>query len=289
MSDEKRYDDLKNIADTAKASAEVVKALMPIYHDALQPLAKELGKAGGSLGRAGNAVISALSDVTVWGTDKTRSFLARVVRKLEGTPPEYINKLPKPNVIVPALEAVRLTEGEPDLQELYANLLARAMDSRVADGIFPSFVEILKQLTSDEAKILAHLRKAMNEPDGIVVPIVHIQRQEFDANGVRIGGLDVVKNRSLIGIQAGCEYPKQTPSYLDHLAHLGLVVFLAYGTHYQDMSVYADVELDPENLELRRQYDQPPQYRSKYVHTGLELTTYGRHFISACVAPYGQT
>jgi hypothetical protein len=45
MSNQKPSDDLKNIADTAKASAEIVKALMPIYHDALQPLAKELGKA----------------------------------------------------------------------------------------------------------------------------------------------------------------------------------------------------------------------------------------------------
>jgi hypothetical protein len=163
------------------------------------------------------------------------------------------------------------------------------MDSRVADGIFPSFVEILKRLTSDEAKILNHLKKIANEQGGIVVPIVHIQQEEMDANGKRIGGLDVVKNRSLIAIQAGCEYPRQTPSYLDHLAHLGLVVFLAYGTHYQDMSVYRDVELDPDNLELRREYDQPPRYRSKYVHTGLELTTYGRHFISACVTPYGST
>jgi hypothetical protein len=287
MSDEKPSDDLKNIADIAKAGTEIVKDLMPIYHDALQPLARELGKAGGSLGRAGNAVISALSDLTVWGTDKTRAFLVRVVKKLEATPPEYINKAPKANVIVPALEAVRLTEGEPDLQELYANLLARAMDSRVADGIFPSFVENLKELTSDEAKILAYLKTAMDEDGDITVPIVHVQREEIDAHGKRIGGLDVVKNRSLIGIQAGCEYRKQTPSYLDHLAHLGLVVFLAYGTHYQDMSVYRDVELDPENLELRRKYDQPPRYRSKYVHTGLELTTYGRHFISACVAPYG--
>jgi hypothetical protein len=64
--------------------------------------------------------------MVVWGTDKTKSFLVRVVKKLEGTPPEYINKLPKTNVIVPALEAVRLTEREPDLQELYANLLRKS-------------------------------------------------------------------------------------------------------------------------------------------------------------------
>jgi hypothetical protein len=289
MSDQDPPDDLKNIADAAKASAEIVKGLMPIYHDLLQPLAQELGKAGGSIGRAGNAVMSALSDMVVWGADKTRTFWVRVVKKLEATPLEYINKKPKANVIVPAVEAVRLTEGEPDLQELYANLLARAMDSRVADGILPSFVEILKQLTSDEAKILAYLKNVMNEQGAIVVPIVHIQQEEFDAAGRRIGGLDVVKNRSMIGIQAGCVYPKQTPSYLDHLAHLGLVVFLAYGTKYENMSVYQEVDLDAENQELRRKYDQPPRFRSRYVYTGLELTTYGRHFIGACVTSYGPT
>jgi Abortive infection alpha len=288
MSDQKPSDDLKNIADAAKAGAEIVKGLMPIYHDALQPLAKELGKAGGSLGSAGNAVISALSDLVVWGTDKTKSFLVRVVKKLEGTPADYINKFPKPSVIVPALEAVRLTEGEPDLQELYANLLARAMDTRVADGIFPSFVEILKQLTSDEAKILRFFQEGTDK-GSLVVPIIHIQQEEFDNNNKRVGGLDVVKNRSLLGGLAGCVYPNQVPSYLDNLARLGIIVFLTPGTEYANKSLYRDVEADPAIAAELRRYHQPPRFTAKPVRTGLELTTFGRHFISACVAPYGPT
>jgi hypothetical protein len=271
----------ENIVEgTAKAIAELAKAV-PIYQDALQPGAKEVGKALGSVGRAGNAVLSPISEMVVWGVDQLRPFFQRIATKLEATPPEHINSTPKANVIVPALEAVRLTESEVDLQELYANLIASAMDKRVAHGVFPSFVEILKQLTSDEAKLL---RTIMS---GIPVPIVHIQQEIFDDNGRRISGLDVVKNRSLIGGPAGCVYPKQVPSYLDNLARLGIIQFHAPGTSYADKSVYREVELDPENLTLRGQYEQPPRYRSKYVHTGLELTTFGRHFINACVRPYG--
>ena len=162
------------------------------------------------------------------------------------------------------------------------------MDKRVAEGIFPSFVEILKQLTSDEAKLLG-LFRSMDRHGGIVVPIVHIQQEEFDNTGRRVGGLDVVKNLSSIGRPARCVYPKQVPSYLDNLARLGIVQFHTPGTGYANKEVYRDVELSSENLALRQQYEQPPQYRTKYVYTGLELTTFGRNFINACFWPYGSS
>ena len=226
--------------------------------------------------------------LVIWGAEQYRRFAQRIEKKLDATPREHINRTPKASVVVPALEAVRLTESEVDLQEFYANLITRAMDKRVADGIFPSFVEILKQLTSDEAKLLKTFKDGMDKGE-LVVPIVHIQQEVFDDSGRRIGGLDVVKNRSLIGDQAECEYPNQVPSYLDNLARLGLIVFHAPGTGYADKSVYRELEADPEVEALRRQYEQPPRHRTKYVRTGLEVTTFGRHFINACVRPYEST
>jgi len=68
------------------------------------------------------------------------------------TPPDQI-VVPKPNVAGPALEALRYTWHEETLSDLYANLLAASsMDKSTADGAHPAFVEIIRQLTPDEAK-----------------------------------------------------------------------------------------------------------------------------------------
>ncbi len=42
------------------------------------------------------------------------------------------------------------------LREMFANLLASAMNSDVSNDVHPSFVEIIKQLSPDEAKILKY-------------------------------------------------------------------------------------------------------------------------------------
>jgi hypothetical protein len=111
--------------------------------------------------------------------------------KLDAIPPESINEHPRPEVIMPSLHAIPLAQ-EPALRELWANLIASEMDTRFADGVLPSFAEILKELTSDEAKILDAIK------DGGDVPIVRIQ-QAIVTDGHKTVAEDVEKNLSHIG------------------------------------------------------------------------------------------
>jgi hypothetical protein len=57
-----------------------------------------------------------------------------------------------PRVLLPIIEASSIEDNE-DLQQLWAGLLASA--SERSDSLSPSFVETLKQLTPNEAKVLA--------------------------------------------------------------------------------------------------------------------------------------
>jgi hypothetical protein len=58
----------------------------------------------------------------------------------------------------PMLQAASLEDDET-LQELWANLIANAMDPTYAEKIHPAYVEIIKQLSADEALILAAFAK----------------------------------------------------------------------------------------------------------------------------------
>lgn len=50
--------------------------------------------------------------------------------------------------------AVATIDAE-ELRDMFANLLARSMDTATAGNVHPSFVEVIKQLTPDEARILS--------------------------------------------------------------------------------------------------------------------------------------
>jgi hypothetical protein len=151
---------------------------------------------------------------------------AVLAKKIDAIPREHINETPRPDVIVPSLNAIPLVQ-EPVLQELWGSLITSEMDKRFADGVLPSFAQILKELTSDEAKILDAIK------DSGDVPIVRIQQAIF-TEGHKTVAEDVEKNLSHIGFKAGCQFPRHAPTYLDNLARLRLIEFLTPGTKYPD-------------------------------------------------------
>jgi hypothetical protein len=79
-------------------------------------------------------------------------FRVRLEPRLRQIPSEHRNDAPKLNVVGPAVELVRFTSEDDELQDLFANLIARAMDKRVAARAHPAFVRIINELTSDEGE-----------------------------------------------------------------------------------------------------------------------------------------
>ena len=95
---------------------------------------------------------------------------------------------------------------------MYANLLANSMNKVVKNGVHPGFVEIIKQLCPDEAKILQHITFEHT------IPTITLRYVHNDG-----GGIDIIKNFSDIGERAGCEHPYEIAKYFDNLVRLGLI------------------------------------------------------------------
>ncbi|WP_456739226.1 Abi-alpha family protein [Bradyrhizobium sp. USDA 4471] len=67
------------------------------------------------------------------------------------------------DIAVPLLEASQ-GESRESIQDLYAALLANAMDSRFAGDVRPEFIEIVKQLQPIDAVVLEFARGRYIEP-----------------------------------------------------------------------------------------------------------------------------
>jgi len=265
------------VKGTIEAVTGFVKAV-PIYQDALQPAAKQLGKTLEVVGRAVNVALSPITGL-VWGGEQIQEFLtAKLAGRLKDIPLEDI-VTPKPNVAGPAIEALRFTGHEESLRDMYANLLAAAMDKSTATGAHPAFVEIIKQLTSDEAKLIAYLM----EP--LPFPLVTVRIEDHD---YQKGGFDFSMNVSLLGEKAGLEVCPLVPSYLDNLSRLGLI-FIQNDFSYIDGNLYTELE----NSEKVRLIQQPellePGQGFKLRRRAVQITNLGKQFGKVCVNRHRET
>ena len=86
------------------------------------------------------------------GQKNTAKLQQKVAENLANVPKENIVEPPS-HVAVPVIIANSYNENE-ELRDLYVKLLAKSMDKRTQNQVHPSFVEIIKQLSPEEALLL---------------------------------------------------------------------------------------------------------------------------------------
>ena len=107
--------------------------------------------------------------------------------------PDEAIKSPLPSVALPAMQGLGWSLEEPDLKEMYLNLLVTATDGRHPERAHPSFADIIKQLSATEAQSLllalgvpkatfaiAQLRASMQDAPGAFGVIVDNLFEPFD-------------------------------------------------------------------------------------------------------------
>ena len=186
---------------------ELVKAA---YEDALQPAAKQVGTSLETAGRLVNAALSPIRGL-VWGWEQIESYISEAVgKRLKDVPEERI-VTPSALVAGPALEALRFTGEAQELREFYANLLATSMDADTTRNAHPSFVEVIRQMTPDEARIGRFLSNAFLSTKQLFVPVVSVHGVYKDKKR----GYEVrLAHFSELGDWAGCTNPELVTSYL---------------------------------------------------------------------------
>ena len=262
------------IRDVVDAVTGVAKAV-PVYQDVIQPAAQEVGKALQTIAKTVHVALAPVSAL-VWGYDQVKEFVStKVAERLKNVPPENI-VTPKPNVAGPALESLRYTGHESSLSDLYANLLAASMDKATAHGAHPAFVEIIKQLTPDEAKLIGLFVHEMP------FPLLDVRWEYKNPTAEKSGGKDVLMNFSLLGVIAQCEFPQLTPTYIDNLCRLGLAEIPAL-FQYTGKGVYDALENAQEVQQLKSQIEQNQELRCSLERKGLRVTELGKQFARICV------
>ncbi|WP_444905309.1 DUF4393 domain-containing protein (plasmid) [Microbulbifer sp. CnH-101-E] len=263
-------DNESNVEGTINAVTGLVEKV-PVYQDLVQPLAQQTGKALGTVGETVNAALIPIRGL-IWGVEQIEDFVkTKLSKKLASTPPENI-QTPDPSVAGPAIESLRFVEGKPDLAELYANLIASSMDKNTSQAAHPGFVEIIRNLSGDEARILSFL-----EP-GELQPIIDIRREnkENSVGNIKSGYV------TTIGRDADCKHPKLVATYLRNLERLGLVD-IPRGSTIAEAGAYDRITNDPSVVALTEKLNKLPNSKASIVKYYFGLSALGEQFKEACV------
>lgn len=258
----------KALSTGLAAAAGIVKAV-PVYPDAIQPAAKEVGKGLATVARSINVALAPLSAM-VWGYDRIKAWLeAELANRLAKVPPRHIIT-PDPHVVGPAVESLRFANGSEDLRNMFATLIATSMDARVASRAHPTFVEILKQISADEARIMCLFL------NNTYSPIISIRYKEGEETR------DIMRHLSDVCDDARCDLPSYTPAYLGNLQRLGLLEFSYAGAvedrYYKRILVRVAVK---EMLAKYRKRN--PGIKFVYDKGYVSRTMLGQMFLEACV------
>ena len=255
---------LKSEVEEAKKSHDSEATVLPIKDE---PEVEQV-----SVAFAVNNALHATANL-VWRGAEIEEFVYRgLVKKLEFTPPEYISA---PDIAIsgPVFEALRYTRHHELVCELYLNLLASAMDVNTAHTVHPGFVDIIKNMTSDEAKIIAHFLNVK------VLPII-------DINKVRPGNRGDIKVNTLvstIGVDADCEHEELSESYLNNLERIGLIE-IPRDTYITDKGVYDRIlNALPVKTKMHVLNRGKDAYRAGITKYFAKLTLFGKRFGNACV------
>lgn len=259
------------------STGKLLETVPKFYDDVVQPTAIETGKTLSLLPKTINA---ALVPLRQWISHKEFNFIQTerlLAIKLEDVSPDKIVP-PEPYVAVPAFQAISYSMNNNELRNLYANLLAKSMNTDTKDNVHPAFVEIIKQLSPFDAILLNKLTDT--KETSFAISKIRIEKSESNDEGVDwlnhiidpIFGVTIVNQ-------------KQYALSLENLQRLQLIT-IDYNRFLSDANEYSRIE-SSEIVTYCRSNSSSLHSLYSFLRCKkgiLKITTLGKEFNDICIS-----
>ncbi len=256
--------------------AEIVKETIKevakdVYSDGGKPIVQPTGELIGLVPRAIKAALSPLEQWVLQREYNVAETKRLLEEKSKNTLPELIES-PDPFIAVPALQYISYCMNNDELRDMYANLLANSMNKVVKNGVHPAYVEIIKQLSPDEAKILRYIYK------NVYVPTIGLNVHKKTG-----GTLSFFESFTNITELCGCEDLQGYDKHIENLIRLGLIIppdeeYLVDDEKYEPLKKHEFIVKNKLYLEQNENVSSV-----EYAKGLLKLTAFGKSFCYICL------
>ncbi|CAI1618122.1 DUF4393 domain-containing protein [Serratia entomophila] len=266
--------DSDKAVDNAQKAASALTEIINLAKD--DPNAKEAAK---NLGKTALTITNTVNNcllplaVVNYGFEAAKKYFNEKFRldveaATKSIPPDRIIE-PKASIVAPLLQGLAFSLDEALLKEMYLKLLASAMDDKTESTTHPAFVEVIKQLSSDEALILEFI--ANKTMCNAYVVDVYLKQAQND------GGTLEVRDFGRYIWDSGMKNTKSNNMYIDNLIRLRILQKINLNHIQHD-------EFDMLIKSLDKVYaNKYPQFFFRYEQSILKPTTFGQQFIGSCI------
>lgn len=251
------------------------------YDDLAHPTAKSVGNTVSLIPRTIGVWLGKWEKWVINGEESIRLTAEAVREKAEKIPEEKLTE-PEPYVAIPAVQQLSYCYDSEELREMYANLLVSSMNMDKQDDVHPAYVDVIKQLTPDEAKLLRYIYRTQTKSIPIVDVIVHV-------SGVTNGVITLAKYYSNV-YKSVLDNAENYQVYVENLIRLNLCNIP--GTYLLDTSLYDAIMSDTQlpqkvfidNLSKPIQTeDKSSTLRREVKKLSLDMTAFGKSFAACCI------
>lgn len=271
---------------------EIVKSVVSssvlgkAYDDLIHPSAETLGKVINLVPRTISVWLRGWEKWVVNGEESVKRTIEAVGKRADNIPEEHLAE-PPAHIAVPAIQQLAYCYDSAELREMYAKLLLSTMDDRTAEYVHPSFVQLLKELSPDEAKLLGTLvpTETANRP---TIPIIDLRVVSDAANLGTVGLAHSFYWRVVIEgynecCEGVCEHPEQSLVYLGNLERLGI---LEHCEHYAEKDKEKLLSFETSDAITRAKETSELKDGEKFEvrRWCYQVTDFGLNFIKVCVS-----
>lgn len=248
---------------------------LEIYKDIVQPASKPIGDILGFLPRTVRLLMRGWEKWLINGEESIRLTAQAIQEKVERIPPEKIVE-PEPYVAIPAIQQICYCQDNEVLRNLYANLLVSSMNVDTKWKVHPAFVDIIKQLTPDEARIIDSVGNFKNN----FLPLLDVKGKE--KGDITEGHQILISNFTTVGFDV-IENKDNICSYVDNLVRLNLFE-IPPTYHLIDLLKYDLLKNNPVLLNKVEYYR--AFWDIDYAYKVLVITNLGLSFKRICCAKH---
>ncbi|OIJ12652.1 hypothetical protein BKP37_12675 [Anaerobacillus alkalilacustris] len=182
------------------------------------------------------------------------------------------NNLQEPpmSVVGPALEASRYYIEEEKLREMFASVIAASMDKTKSKNVHHAFVEIIKQISPDDAKNLTFFKVRNNHP------IVQFKSVHLNGKGYLL-----LKTNVFLGHYTDIITGNENAASITNLHRLGLVS-ISYEENYSEKHNYTTFR-DSTFYKNVSNHQDPEVTRIEMQEGIIRITPLGQSFINVCL------
>lgn len=265
-----------------KIKIDIPDCISKPIEEGLTPVTKSLGSSIGNTISAAwelafGGIEAKLEKVKYQRQKDIESFKQELDCKISKIPVENVIE-PKMHIVGPTLEASKYYFEKEDLRAMFSSLIASSIDKTKSALIHPSFVEIIKQLSSLDAQNIFFFSKGFNGyPE---FPIVKYNLKT-DEGSISIALDNVlinqVKNKSI-----NLDSVNTCASSLVNLERLGLL-HISYDAWISKFDYNIFTNTDYFN-NLQTDINTSTEYTSIDIQKGyVKLTSFGINFVQVCL------